>query len=307
MNAGSLIPTPRHVPVLLAQVLDFLAPAPDQTIVDATIGAGGHALGILERMQPTGRLIGFDQDPVMLDMAKTRLEAARRQVTVDLIHANFDALPIVLREQGIDGVDAVLADLGVCSDQLDDPARGLSFQVTGPLDMRLDPSRGEPASALLRRLGERDLADIFWMYGEERYSRRIARRIVESRHRDPLETTDQLAGLIRRSVPWPKGRRPRIDPATRAFQALRIAVNDELGALERFLKSLPGCIRAGGRAVIISFHSLEDRQVKRTFRDRRYWEELTRKPVRANATELRKNPRAASAKLRAARRKTDPC
>jgi 16S rRNA (cytosine1402-N4)-methyltransferase len=193
---------------------------------------------------------------------------------------------------------------------MDDPERGLSFSQPGPLDMRLDPTHGEPASALLRRLNERDLADLIYQYGEERFSRRIARRIVEARRARPLETTEELAELVRRSVPRPKGRRPAIDPATRTFQALRIAVNDELGALDRLLAQLPRCLKPGGRAVFVSFHSLEDRRVKTAFRDRTLWETLTRKPVQASEEEVQNNPRARSAKLRAARRKTTqggPC
>src|SRR5205085_1191212 len=191
---------------------------------------------------------------------------------------------------------------GVCSDQIDVAERGLSFQQEGPLDMRLDPTQGEPASALVRRLGERELADVFWNYGEERFSRRIARKIIETRRRTPLETTGQLAGLVRSCVPRPRGQRHPIDPATRVFQALRIAVNDELGALERFLAALPGCLKPGGRAVVISFHSLEDRRVKHAFRDRQHWEVLTSKPVQPGEEEVRNNPRSRSAKLRAARR-----
>ena len=209
----------------------------------------------------------------------------------------------VLDELGISAVDGVLADLGFCSDQMDAPERGLSFSQPGPLDMRLDPTQGEPASALLRRLNERDLADLIYQYGEERFSRRIARRIVEARRTRPLETTDELADLVRRCVPRPRGKRHAIDPATRTFQALRIAVNDELGALERLLKQLPRCLKPGGRAVVISFHSLEDRLVKTAFRDRAVWEVLTPKPVQASDEEVQANPRARSAKLRAARRK----
>jgi 16S rRNA (cytosine1402-N4)-methyltransferase len=176
--------------------------------------------------------------------------------------------------------------------------------------MRLDPSVGEPASALLRRLNERDLADLIYRYGEERYSRRIARRIVEVRRRSPLETTEELADLVRRSVPRPprsaNRRHPPIDPATRVFQALRIAVNDELGELERLLKVLPACVRPGGRVAVISFHSLEDRLVKMAFRERSVWEMLTRKPVQAGEEEVKGNPRARSAKLRAALRRSEP-
>jgi 16S rRNA (cytosine1402-N4)-methyltransferase len=286
-----------HRPVLVEQVLRALEPAPGQTIVDATVGGGGHARVLAERLGPTGRLIGLDRDPAMLALARQRLEG----YPATLIHANFDELPQVLGELGITAVDGVLADLGMCSDQIGAPERGFSFQHPGPLDMRMDPEQGEPASALLRRLGERDLADLFWNYGEERYSRRIARRIVETRRREPLENTVQLAELVRRCVPRSRGRRHAIDPATRVFQALRIAVNDELGALDRLLAVLPDILEPGGRVAIISFHSLEDRPVKRAFRDRQRWETLTSKPVQPDEEELRLNPRARSAKLRAAR------
>jgi 16S rRNA (cytosine1402-N4)-methyltransferase len=284
---------------LPAEVLENLSPAPGQIMVDATVGAGGHARLIAQRIAPSGRLIGLDQDAAMLALARPRL----LDLPVTLIHSNFDRLRDVLDELGIEAADGVLADLGFCSDQMDDPQRGLSFQQSGPLDMRLDPAAGEPASVLLRRLNERDLADLIFQYGEERFSRRIARKIVETRRQTPLETTEQLAELVRRCVPRPRGQRHPIDPATRVFQALRIAVNDELGALDRFLAVLPRCLKPGGRAVLISFHSLEDRRVKQAFRERKYWQELTRKPLQASEEEVRNNPRARSAKLRAAQRK----
>jgi 16S rRNA (cytosine1402-N4)-methyltransferase len=246
-------------------------------------------------------LIGLDQDPAMLDLARPRLES----LPVTLIHANFDQLRDVLDELHIPAVDAVLADLGFCSDQMEEPKRGLSFLQEGPLDMRLDASAGEPASELVHGLNERDLADLIYQLGEERFSRRIARKIVEARRREPIRTTTQLAELVRRCVPWPKGRRPGIDPATRTFQALRIAVNDELGALDRLLEALPNCLKPGGRAAIISFHSLEDRRVKHAFAVRERWEVLTRKPLQASEPEVESNPRARSAKLRAARRRPE--
>lgn len=302
MSAAS----PHHVPVLPLEVLSLLVPAPGQVFVDATIGAGGHARLLAERLMPGGRLIGLDRDAAMLELARPRLA----HLPVTLVQAPFSELRQVLDEQGIAAVDGVLADVGVCSDQLDDPQRGLSFTQPGPLDMRLDPATGEPASALLRRLSERDLADLFWRYGEERFSRRIARRIVEARRLAPLETTEELADLVRRCVPRPrhsaKRRRPPIDPATRVFQALRIAVNDELEELESLLKIVPACVRPGGRVAAISFHSLEDRLVKTAFRDRSLWEVLTRKPVQAGEEEVRNNPRARSAKLRAALRLSEP-
>ena len=293
---------PRHVSVLPVEVLAALASEPGEIFVDATVGAGGHSRLLAERVLPGGRLIGLDRDPAMLELACSRLAS----LPVKLIQAPFSRLREVLDELNIDAVDGVLADLGVCSDQLDAAERGLSFTQPGPLDMRLDPGTGEPASALLRRLNERDLADLIYRYGEERFSRRIARRIVEVRRREPLQTTEQVAELVRRCVPRPPRsrdrRRPPIDPATRVFQALRIAVNDELGELEHLLKILPQCVRPGGRVAIISFHSLEDRLVKQAFRDRSMWEALTKKPVQAGEEEVRNNPRARSAKLRAARR-----
>jgi 16S rRNA (cytosine1402-N4)-methyltransferase len=291
---------PRHVPVMPAEVLQLLAPAPGQIVVDATVGGGGHTRLLAERVASTGRVIGLDQDAAMLENAGSGLEG----LPVTLVHENFDRLPHLLAQLGIAQVDGVLADLGFSSDQLERAERGFSFQQAGPLDMRLDPQAGgETAGDLLRRLNERDLADLIYEYGEERFSRRIARKIVETRQHTPLETTEQLAELVRRCVPRPRGRRPMIDPATRTFQALRIAVNDELGALDRLLAALPASVRPGGRVAILSFHSLEDRRVKQAFRNRDFWEVLTRKPWQASEEEIRSNPRARSAKLRAARRK----
>jgi 16S rRNA (cytosine1402-N4)-methyltransferase len=301
---------PRHVSVLPAEVLRLLDPRPGQTWVDCTVGAGGHSRLIAERLasprrEPgeSGRLIGLDQDPAMLELARPRLEG----LPVTLVRANFDQLPEVLANLGVDAVDGVLADLGFASDQLEQAARGLSFRDEGPLDMRLDPTAGSTAADLVNRLSEEALADIFWEYGEERHSRRVARKIVERRKEKPFATTAELAELVRRSVPRSKasgGRKPPVDPATRVFQALRIAVNDELGALDRLLAALPRVVRPGGRAGVISFHSLEDRRVKHAFRDRAVWEPVTKKPVEAGAEEVARNPRARSAKLRVAVRKS---
>ena len=209
--------SPRHVSVLPVEALAALAPTPGQVFVDATVGVGGHSRLLAERLLPGGRLIGLDRDAAMLELARPRLA----DLPVTLVQAPFSQLREVLDELGITTVDGVLADLGVCSDQLDAAERGLSFSQPGPLDMRLDPTTGEPASALLRRLNERDLADLIWRYGEERFSRRIAGRIVEVRRREPLETTEQLAALVRRCVPRPpraaNRRRPLIDPATRSL------------------------------------------------------------------------------------------
>lgn len=283
-----------HVSVLPKEVIHWLDPQPGQIVVDATIGVGGHAALILERIGE-GTLIALDQDSAMLDIAKQRLPDPR----ILWRQGNFEDLPSVLGELKIPAVDGILADLGFCSDQVSDPERGFSFQTDGPLDMRFDRTRGEPASALIRRLTEKDLADIFWQYGEERFSRRIARKIVEARKKASIMTTGQLADLVRRCAPRAKGH--GIDPATRVFQALRIAVNDELGALERLLQVAPDCLKPVGRVAIISFHSLEDRLVKQAFRKSMEWgKELTRKPIGASEDEIRNNPRARGAKLRAA-------
>jgi 16S rRNA (cytosine1402-N4)-methyltransferase len=285
-------PTPRHASVLPAEVARLLDPKPGETWVDATVGAGGHARLIAER---AGRLIGLDQDAAMLELARPRLVG----LPVTLVHANFDQLPEVLANLGFETVDGVFADLGFASDQVDDPARGLSFKEDGPLDMRLDPTAGQTAADLVNQLSEKALADLIYEYGEERKSRWVAKRVVERRKEKPFETTGELAEVVRRSVP----RSGSIDPATRTFQALRIAVNDELGTLDRLLAALPRLLRPGGRAGVISFHSLEDRRVKHAFRKPEVWDVLTRKPVEASDAETAANPRARSAKLRVAIRK----
>lgn len=281
-----------HVPVLLTEVLHWLDLQPGQVVVDGTLGAGGHATEIVRRIEPGGRLIGLDRDPMMLQLAQSALGTP----TSHLVHASYAELTRVLSQLNIEQVDAVLVDLGLSSDQLAHADRGFGFDSAG-LDMRFDPTGGQTAADLLNESTAAQLADIFYEYGEERFSRRIARRIVESR---PIETAAQLADVVRRATASGRGRQ-RIHPATRVFQALRIAVNDELGALERLLRhELPVALRPGGRAVVISFHSLEDRLVKHAFRDGP-WDVLTRKPVTADDAEIRTNPRARSAKLRAAR------
>ena len=282
-----------HVPVLLGPVLEYLDLHPGLVVVDGTVGAGGHARHILERIEPGGTLIGLDRDPMMLEHARTILN----RPNVSLVHASYADLGQALAGPGIAAVDRVLVDLGLSSDQLADAGRGFSFDVDGPLDMRFDPSLGQTAAELVNRLPEAELARILFEFGEERHSRRIARRIVSQR---PIRSAVALADLVRRAVRPPRGRQ-RIHPATRVFQALRIAVNDELGALQTLLlDELPRRLRLGGRAVVISFHSLEDRLVKQAFRDRDQWENLTRKPVVAEAAEVCANPRSRSAKLRAA-------
>ena len=288
-------PEPRHVPVLAADSLRLLDPQPGQTWVDCTVGGGGHTRMIAERLGIGGRLIGLDQDPTMLELARPRLAG----LPATLVHANFDQLADVLRNHGVEWVDGVLADLGFSSDQLERADRGFSFRGDGPLDMRLDPTAGETAADLVNTLDETALADVFWQYGEERHSRRVARRIAERRAQRPFETTADLAELVRRCVPRSGG----LDPATRVFQALRIAVNDELGALDRLLAALPAVVRPGGKAGVISFHSLEDRRVKQAFRTADVWRPVTKKPVEAADEEAARNPRARSAKLRVAVRR----
>jgi 16S rRNA (cytosine1402-N4)-methyltransferase len=283
---------PRHLSVLVAETLRLLDPKTGETWVDCTVGGGGHARLLAQKLAPGGRLVGLDQDPTMLELARTRLVG----LPVTLIHANFDQLPGVFANLGIEAVDGVFADLGFASDQVERAERGLSFRDDGPLDMRLDPTAGETAADLVNRLSEKSLADVFWEFGEERHSRRVARKIVERRKTKPFANTADLADVVRSCVPRAGG----IDPATRVFQALRIAVNDELGALDRLLASLPRVVKPGGRVGIISFHSLEDRRVKQAFRTANMWQPVTKKPVEAGDEELARNPRARSAKLRVA-------
>jgi 16S rRNA (cytosine1402-N4)-methyltransferase len=282
---------PVHASVLPAESLELLDPKPGEVWVDCTVGGGGHTRLIAQRVG-TGRVVGLDQDPAMLELAKPRLEG----FPVELVHANFDQLAEVLAARDIARVDGVFADLGFSSDQLSRAERGLSFREDGPLDMRLDPTAGATAAHLVNTMSEAGLADVFWEFGEERHSRRVARRIVERRAEKPFATTTDLAEVVRRCVPRSGG----IDPATRVFQALRIAVNDELGALDRLLALLPKVVKPGGRAGVISFHSLEDRRVKHAFRAPGVWRAVNKKPVEAGAAETAANPRARSAKLRVA-------
>lgn len=289
----------QHLPVLLDEVTAWLDPREGSILVDGTAGGGGHASALAARMGEGGRVIALDRDPAMLELARQ----ATAGLPVTLVHASYAELDRVLEEAGIDHVQGVLLDLGLSSDQLAWEGRGFSFAADGPLDMRFDPDAGGPTAAdLVNRLPAEELADLFYQLGEERHSRRIARRIVEIRRGEPFRTTGQLADLVRRSQPRAKAKGRSIDPATRVFQALRIAVNDELGQLDAVLGKLPDVLAPGGRAAIISFHSLEDRRVKWAFKSDPRWHVLTRKPVTATAGELAVNPRARSAKLRVAER-----
>lgn len=288
----------RHVPVMLEEVVEFLRPLPGQTLVDGTLGGGGHTRRLAELVTPGGRVIALDRDLAAVEAAEGSLQG----LPVRLVHANYAELPEVLVSEGIEAVDGIVLDLGLSSDQLFDEERGFSYQTVGELDLRFDTTRGEPAWRLLNRLSAEPLADLIYEYGEERFSRRIARRIVEQRSEKPIRTATELAELVRRCVPRSKGH--NIDPATRTFQALRIAVNDELKWLEVALRRLPDCLKPGGRLAIISFHSLEDRRVKEAFRNDDRLEVITKRPVRPTESEIAANPRSRSAKFRVAERIT---
>jgi 16S rRNA (cytosine1402-N4)-methyltransferase len=290
-----------HVPVLPEETLQYLQPERGGLFVDCTVGLGGHARLLLER--GATRLIGLDRDASAL--AHARKVLAQWGDRVELVHADYRQLDEVLTRFGIRGTDGTLADLGVSSWQLDAPGRGFSFQRDEPLDMRMDTGSGETAAALLARSSEREIADAIFQYGEERFSRRIARAIVGTRGGEPIDTTGRLAAIVRRAIP--RRGYSRIDPATRTFQALRIWVNRELEALDRFVETAVRRLQAAARIVVISFHSLEDRIIKHTLRALERTGEiglrvLTKRPIIPSDEEVQRNPRARSAKLRAAER-----
>lgn len=302
---------------MLDEVLAWLQPRPGGAYVDATVGAGGHAEAILERIAPTGRLIGIDRDAEALEVAQRRL--ARYGASVALRHANYSAIRTVVAEAGLEAVDGIVMDLGASSLQLEEPLRGFSFIRPGPLDMRMDRTQPLCAADLVNALPEDELQRILWTYGDERWARRIARAIAQHR---PFSTTDELASVVGAAIPrraWPRG----IHPATRTFQALRIATNRELEELEQALPEAVGTLRGGGRLCVITFHSLEDRIVKHTYlrlsRDctcppgspqcfcggRRLLRVLTRRPVTPSLSEIAANPSSRSAKMRVAERASE--
>ena len=296
-----------HIPVLAGPVVEWLAPTAPGLLVDATLGLGGHAKALLEAA-PSFQLLGVDRDPEAVAEARRRLEPHGHRVTI--VNGRFDRLPEILSERDFPRPVAILADLGCSSLQLDSPERGFSFSADGPLDMRMG-SEGATAAELVNTADEEDLVSLFWRYGEERRSRAVARAIVRQR---PLGSTTDLSRLIERVVPRKKGQ--KIHPATRVFQALRIAVNDELGQLERFIEPAVRSLRPGGRMAVISFHSLEDRIVKHSFRSlqgmctcppdfpecrcepEELLQVLTRSPIRPTDDEIRDNPRSRSARMR---------
>jgi 16S rRNA (cytosine1402-N4)-methyltransferase len=304
-----------HIPVLLAEVVQLLQPQPGQHFIDGTVGAAGHAAAILEATAPDGRLLAFDKDAEAIAFARQRLAPFGDRVTV--IHSSYAEMGHLAPSHGFAAVDGILLDLGLSSRQLDDSRRGFSFMREGPLDMRFDTTQGETAATLVNNLTAEELADIFWRYGEERHSRRLAQAIVDQRQaHGPFTTTTQLADFI-------AGRsrgQSRIHPATRIFQALRIAVNDELAVVEQGVKTAVSLLKPGGRLAVISFHSLEDRFVKQYFRQQSQscicppdqpvctcraqasLRLVTRKVVMATAAEVAANPRSRSARLRVAER-----
>jgi len=285
-----------HVTVLRDEAVQLLAPRAGGVYADVTLGGGGHAELILEKSGPDGVLLGIDRDPAALEAAKARLE--RFGARARLVHADFASLSRVLEEENLGLLDGLVADVGVSSPQIDTAERGFSFQAEGPLDMRMDPTRGETARELIARLDADALADLIYELGEERKSRRIARAIKEAERDTGLATTADLRAAIHRVMP----RRGRIDPATRTFQALRIAVNGELDQLESLMDQLADVLADEGVAAIISFHSLEDRIVKWSFREDPALRPIHKKPIVAGDEETGANPRARTAKLRGARR-----
>jgi len=292
---GMSEPSSLHTSVLPAEVLSHLAIEPGMRVVDGTLGGGGHTRLLADAVGPDGLVIGIDRDPAAIDRCARELAG----LPVRFAQANFCDIPEVLDALSIDRVDRVLLDVGLSSDQLADHSRGFSFESDGPLDLRFDPTEGEPAWRLVNRMRPESLADIIHEFGEERYSRRIARRIAAVREKEPIRSARDFARVVMGAIPR-QNPPPRIHPATRTFQALRIAVNQELKSLRIALERIPTRLAPGGRLAVISFHSLEDRLVKEAFRNRQTWESLTRSPVEAGNDEVLRNPRSRSAKLRAA-------
>lgn len=282
----------QHTPALVKEVLENLKLHPEGVYVDATIGEGGHSEKILERISPTGKLIGIDRDEEALKVARNRLRKYRQHCW--LVKGNFCDLSIILQKRGIKQVDGILFDLGISFSQLANPRRGFSFRADGPLDMRMDAAQELNAADLINNLKESELAELIFKYGQERWARRIARKIAQER---PISTTHQLVNIIKEALPF-SARHSRLHLATRTFQALRIAVNKELENLTDGLSSAAGGLKKSGRIVVISYHSLEDRIVKRAFLEEKRIRVITKKPLRPGREEISGNPRSRSAKLR---------
>ena len=311
--ASGKTPAGTHRPLLVAEVLEALRPVAGLVAVDATLGFGGHAAELLPGLLPGGRLVGLDADPVELPRTEARLRGLGfGEDVLTVRRSSFAGLPKVLASLGLDAVDLLLADLGVSSMQLDDPARGFTFREDGPLDMRMNPVRGLSAAQLLARLTESRLAALLAENADEPHAAEIAREVVAARGAGPIETTAALADAVRRALaalPERVREEEGDDPVRRTFQALRIEVNDELGALRALLAALPSCLASGGRAAILTFHSGEDRLVKKSFQAGAragFFSDWSREPVRPGPEEVRANPRARPAKLRwALRAETD--
>jgi 16S rRNA (cytosine1402-N4)-methyltransferase len=296
---------PRHVPVLCREVISLLQCGPHQTFLDATLGGGGHTLGILKSTAPDGQVIGIEWDEEAISAAREVLMPFADRVKI--FRENFVHLPKVLEGLKMEAVDGILLDLGLSSIQLDKKERGFSLKVEGPLDMRMDQRLDRTAATLVNELSQKDLEEVLFAFGEERRARRIARAIVEARRREPIRTTLGLRRIVLRAIPFRPGSQ-KIDPATRTFQALRIYLNRELDNLREVLETSWKFLKGGGRICVISFHSLEDRIVKETFRKLAGGEDpilrlVTRKPVTPSDSERRENPRSRSAKLRCAERR----
>ena len=293
---------PIHLPVLLREVIEQLDLSPGLVVVDGTVGAGGHSEHILRRIGTEGTLIGLDRDTMMLKFAREKLGVeSLPKGQCYLRQASYAELPAVLEELELTSIDRVLLDLGLSSDQLGDDERGFGFESSGELDLRFDTSTGVPAWELLQTRSESELCEIFEVYGEERFSQRIASLLVKQRKTSPVKTAAELMKVVEQAIPAKALASARKNPATRVFQALRIAANQELEQLETMLETvLPQVMKPGGRAAIISFHSLEDRMVKQAFKDRAIWKNLTPKPIVATQAEQRVNPRCRTAKLRVA-------
>ncbi len=294
------MPSSIHLPVLLHEVLDHLDLRPGLIVVDGTVGAGGHSSKILPQIEPEGRLIGLDRDPMMLAFAREKLATLSRtshHSLFTLCHSSYTDLPEVLKSHGLTQIDRLLIDLGLSSDQLADRQRGFGFDAGGPLDMRFDTRSGISAAEFLGTASVDEITRVFRDWGEEPAAAALAQAIVANRKFDPVETAAELVAVVERVL---KVRHTQgSHPATRVFQALRIHVNHELDLLSNFLEHvLPLCLAPGGRAVVITFHSIEDRIVKQAFRDSNVWENLSKKPVAPSPTEVRLNPRCRSAKLR---------
>lgn len=304
-----------HEPVLADKAIELLQPSPGKIVVDGTLGGAGHASRIAELLSPGGMIVGIDQDPEAIEESTKILRNA--SVTTKLLQGNFRNIRNLLHAIGVERVWGILLDLGVSSHMFDTAERGFSFRLDAPLDMRMNPMEGETAASLLARLSESEIRTILYEYGEERWAARIAKRITEAREKAPIETTGQLAEIVKRAIPF-RAQRRDIHPATQVFQSVRVFLNDEIGALRQFLEDCPDLLEPGGRIVIISYHSLEDRAVKFSFLKnsgrcvcppgtlvcacgtRKLLRVITKKPIMPDEREIRNNLRARSAKLRCA-------